>query len=64
MKFVIDRFEGQWAIIEGEDKEMYSISAAAIKGFKEGDTLVISKDTGESEKRAESIKNLADELFE
>ena len=64
MKFVIDRFEGQWAIIEGEDKEMYSISATALKGFKEGDTLVISKDAGESEKRAERIKNLADELFE
>lgn len=62
MKFVIDRFEGEWAIIEGVNKGFYKISASALKEFKEGDSIVISKD--ENDKRKERIKSLSDELFE
>ena len=62
MNFIIDRFEGEWAIVEGENKEFYKISASALKDFKEGDAIVISKD--ENNKRKERIKSLADELFE
>ncbi len=61
MKFVIDRFEGEWAIVEGENKEFYKISASALKEFKEGDVIVISKN--ENDKRKERIKSLSDELF-
>ena len=64
MKFVIDRFEGEWAVMEDENKEIYKFSASAFKNFKEGDVVIISRDENETNKRKERIKSLSEELFE
>ena len=63
MNFVIDRFEGEWAVLEGEDKEFYKISASALKRFKEGDVIMVCKNVNEINKRGTRIKSLSDELF-
>ena len=40
-KYIIDRIEGNYAIIEKENGDMYKISIENIKGdFKEGDILI------------------------
>ena len=63
MKFVIDRFEGEFAVIEDENKNFHHISKSALSGFAEGDVFVISKNEGENESRKKRIENLAEELF-
>ena len=40
-KYIIDRIEGNYAIIEKENGDMYKISIENIKGdFKDGDILI------------------------
>jgi hypothetical protein len=40
-KYIIDRVEGNYAIIEKENGDMYKISIENIKGdFKDGDILI------------------------
>ena len=63
MKFIIDRFEGDKAIIEDENKNIYEISKSALAGFCEGDVIIISKDEDETNERKNRIDNLANELF-
>jgi len=63
MKFIIDRFEGEFAIIEDENKNFHRISKSALPEFNEGDVLVISKDESEKKRRENRINKLADELF-
>ena len=44
-KYIIDRVEGNYAIIEKENGDMYKISIENIKGdFKEGDILINKDD--------------------
>jgi hypothetical protein len=40
-KYIIDRIEGNYALIEKENGDMYKISIENIKGdFKDGDVLI------------------------
>jgi len=40
-KYIIDRVEGDYAIVEKENGDMHKISICSIKGsFKEGDILI------------------------
>lgn len=40
-KYIIDRIEGEYIVIEKENSEMNTISKDSIKGdFKEGDILI------------------------
>lgn len=61
MSFVIDRFEGDFAIVEDEKGNLYEIPKPVLSGFVEGESFLISKT--ENKNRADKIKNLADELF-
>ena len=69
MKVVIDRFEGDFAVCEKDDRSMINIKKDKIpKGAKEGDVLDINGDTItidriETAKRKESVKKLMDELW-
>ncbi|MCI9575113.1 MAG: DUF3006 domain-containing protein [Clostridiales bacterium] len=71
----IDRFEGTFAICEGEghgkEVKMYAIEIAELpQGAKEGDVLVISDsgelsvDTNETASRRSKIKKMQDSLWE
>jgi len=64
--FIIDRFEGEWAVIEYGERIFNFPREALPSGAKEGDVLKIevSVDADATRSRAEKIKRLADELFE
>lgn len=64
--FVIDRFEGQWAVIE-YGRETFNLPRKMLPtDAREGDLLNIniSVDRTETRKREQEITKLADELFE
>ena len=65
MKVIIDRFEGDYAVVELPDGTMVDMPISLIpEGAREGDVLVISIDIDETAKRKERIKNLMDDLWE
>lgn len=64
MKFTIDRFEGEFAIVELENKEMLDIPKGILPiEAKEGDIISVSVEQGETEERKERIQSKFDRLF-
>ncbi|MCQ1528419.1 DUF3006 domain-containing protein [Lutispora saccharofermentans] len=69
MRYIIDRFEGDYAVCEDENKEVVNIERARIPAeAKEGDVLVIHEDKicldiDETIKRKEHIQRLMDDLW-
>lgn len=69
MKVIIDRFEGDYAVAEAEDKSMQNILKSQLpKGAKEGDVLIIDGnnirlDENETQLRKKRIKELEDKLW-
>jgi hypothetical protein len=70
MRYIIDRFEGQFAVCEDENQEMVNILTAKLPiGVKEGDILEESDGSysilrEESDKVKVEIGKLMDDLFE
>lgn len=64
MKVIIDRFEGDYAIVETENKEMVELPITLIPDAKEGDIINITIDSEETKNRKEYIQNLMDDLWE
>jgi len=65
VKVIIDRFEGDYAVVELPDMTMVDMPRSLIpEGAKEGDVLVIGIDPDETDKRKERIKKLMDDLWE
>ena len=63
-KFIIDRFEGDFAVCETEELEFIDIPKAALPcDAKEGDVITISVDKSETDKRKEKIEGLMNSLF-
>lgn len=69
MRVVIDRFEGDYAVCEKEDREMIDIKRDCLpKEAKEGDVLDIEGDKiainiNETEKRKKEIEELTKDLW-
>jgi hypothetical protein len=69
VKVVIDRFEGDYAVCEKENREMTDIKRECIpKEAKEGDVLDIEGDkivinVNETEKRKKEIEELTKDLW-
>lgn len=69
MKAILDRLEGNLAILEYEDGSIQEIDINRLpKGSSEGDCLliesgVISIDSEETEKRYNKIKKLMNDLY-
>lgn len=63
MKVTIDRFEGDFAVVETEDGTFVDMPAVLARGAKEGDVLEIRIDEKETEARKKRIKGLMDQLF-
>lgn len=60
---IIDRFEGEQAVVEF-GKITFEIPRAALpKNTKEGDVILISIDHDRTQSRKERIDQLSDELF-
>ncbi|UZQ81774.1 DUF3006 domain-containing protein [Thermoanaerobacter sp. RKWS2] len=62
---IIDRFEGDWAVIEYEDRTFNFPKELLPKEAKEGNVLKfdITIDREETEKRKKAIEDLAKDLF-
>ena len=69
MRVIIDRFEGEYAVCEKDDRTMINIKKSRLPAnAKEGDVLVITGDvikfdTTETLKRKRESEKLIDELF-
>lgn len=64
MKFIIDRFEGDYAVAELESKEMINVPKKILpEGTCEGSVIAIVIDEAETEKRKSNIKKLMDDLW-
>lgn len=69
MRGVIDRFEGEFAVVELDTREIKNIKREIIpKNAKEGDVLNIGEnitiDYEEAEKRKKEIESMMEDLFE
>lgn len=65
MKVSIDRFEGDYAVVELPDMSTVDMSKQLLpKGAKEGDVLSISIDIDETKNRKKKVEKLMDELWE
>lgn len=64
MEFTIDRFEGEFAVVELEDGKIAQISRIAIPTeAKEGDIISIKIEIDKTKNRKESIKRKMSKLF-
>jgi len=61
MKLIIDRFEGDFAVVELEDMSTVNIPRVLVPDGKEGDIVTI--EVSEDKDRHERIEKLADSLF-
>jgi len=61
----IDRFEGEWAVVEWNGTVFNLPRALLPRDAREGDVLEVSitSDAGATEARRRRIKRLEDELF-
>lgn len=64
MKFIIDRFEGEFVVVELENRDMMNIPIDIIPKFaKEGDVLKIIIDEDETFSRKKRIEEKFKRLF-
>ena len=65
MKITIDRFEGDFAVIEFENGETADMPCILIPGgAKEGDVIEIRIDAQETELRKQRISHKLNDLFD
>ncbi|MDK2823805.1 MAG: hypothetical protein PWP71_1723 [Clostridia bacterium] len=65
--YIIDRFEGDLAILEREDRSSFTIPREKLpKEAKEGDVITITWeiDKTATENRKEHVKELMDDFFD
>ncbi|MBU5255858.1 DUF3006 domain-containing protein [Tissierella praeacuta] len=64
MRFTIDRFEGELAIVELENREIIEIPKVILPmEAKEGDIIIISVDEKETQDRKKRIQEKFESLF-
>lgn len=70
MKGILDRFEGEYAVVELEDRSLKNILRSELpKGSREGDAIILVNgewtiDKAETKERKARIENLVNDLFE
>ncbi len=65
MNVTIDRFEGEYAVVEIDDGSFANLPLALVPtGADEGSVVSITLDSTATDKRQEKINNLMDKLFE
>lgn len=63
MKVTIDRFEGEYAVVEIDKGQFVNLPKVLVKNAEEGDVVSIEIDKGETKSRKEKIENLMNDLF-
>lgn len=69
MKYIIDRFEGEFAVLEKEEGGTFDVPKSEIIDAKEGDVVIFDNgiytvDKEETKKRKELIAEKIKRLFE
>lgn len=64
MRVIIDRFEGEYAVVEIEEGIIIDVPRILFPNAKEGDVIKIEIDNEETENRKDRIKELMNNLFE
>ncbi|MDD6489259.1 MAG: DUF3006 domain-containing protein [Clostridia bacterium] len=64
MRVIIDRFEGEYAVVETDDGNFVNLPKILVPDAHEGDVVDIIINREETEKRSENIQNLMNDLFE
>jgi len=63
LKVIIDRFEGEFAIVEMPDKSFLQVPRQLFVDAKESDVVSIAVDSLETERRKQHITSMMDKLF-
>lgn len=64
MKYIIDRFEGDFAIVELSDKNFVNIPKIAMPtSAKEGSVIDVTIDDAETALRSQRVNKLMGDLF-
>jgi len=63
LEIIIDRIEGDFAVVEAPDGNTYSLPKSLFKNCTEGDVFIIKKDINKAQTKKTQIENLMDELF-
>lgn len=65
MRLIIDRFEGDFAIVELENKDIVDMPKVLIpEEAKEGDVIDITVNKEETKDKKENIEKLCEDLWE
>lgn len=64
MKVILDRFEGDYAILEVDEDNIISVPRLLVGNAKEGDVIKIEVDESNTDKRKKDIQELMDSVFE
>lgn len=64
MKIIIDRFEGDFAVVEMPDKTMYNLPKGLFPNAKEGSVISIEIDVNETKKRRADVEKIMDEVWD
>ena len=64
MRVILDRFEGNYGIVEMEDKTFVEIPRVLLVNAKEGDVISINVDINETERQKKEIESLMNDLFQ
>ena len=64
MRVIIDRFEGDFAVVELPDKTFCNVPKMLFENVAEGDVFDITKNTVEAEQQKEKIQKIVNKLFE
>ena len=63
MEVIIDRFEGDYAIVELDKDQFVFLPKILVPGAKEGDVVKIVVDRDATKKRRDHVSKLVDQLF-
>jgi len=65
MNLIIDRFEGEYAVVELPDKTLANIPKKALpEEAAEGDIITIAVNKIETAKRKEKVRKMVEDLWE
>lgn len=63
MYVTIDRFEGEFAVVETEDNTMVNLPRCLLTDAKEGDVVLIKVDKEKTKSQQDEINDLMNSLF-
>lgn len=63
MQVIIDRLEGEYAVVELPDRKTVNLPRVLIPNGREGDVVTICIDDEETQRRKAEVRRLMDQVF-